>query len=254
MNLEKIKENIKKRKTFLCVGLDPDHTKINKENILDFNKRIIDQTFDLAIAYKPNIAFYESLGLEGWSILEKTIEYIGNEHFTIADAKRADIGNTSKYYAKTFFERYNFDAITANPYMGEDSIRPFLDFENKCTILLALTSNRGASDFQTPELYKKVIDVSSKWADQNKIMYVVGATKAERLKEIRQQVPEHFLLIPGVGHQGGDFDSVCANGLNEDCGLIINSARQIIFAENPRTEAKKLQEKMQIWLEKINFI
>lgn len=252
MNQDKLISLIKQRKSFLCVGLDPDPSKVKPHQILDFNKRIIDLTRDVAIAYKPNLAFYEYLGPEGMQILADTVNYIGNQHFKIADAKRGDIGSTGNFYAKTFFETYGFDSITLSPYMGEDSIQPFLSYRDKWSIILALTSNPGAEDFQIPDLYKSVLDVSKNWG-QN-IMYVVGATKAQYLVEIRKIVPDNFLLIPGVGHQGGSLDEVCKSGINLNCGLIINSSRQIIFADDPRSEAIKIQQQMLPWLEKINFI
>ena len=254
MNYFELIKSIKEKKSFLCIGLDPDTNKVHPDKILDFNKKIIDETRDLCVAYKPNIAFYEHLGIDGWIILEKTIEYIGEDHLKIADAKRGDIGNTGKFYAKTFFETYNFDGITLSPYMGSDSIDPFLNYKNKFSILLALTSNQGSTDFQTPDLFKLVLEKSKNWSSKENLMYVVGATKAESLKEIRQIVPDNFLLIPGVGEQGGDFDKVCEWGLNKECGLLINSSRQIIFSDKPKEEAKKLQSKMEGWLEKINFV
>ena len=239
---------IKRKKSFLCIGLDTDINKIPRflldtdDPIFEFNKKIIDATNSYCVAYKPNIAFYESLGLNGWKALEKTINYINSyypEIFTIADAKRGDIGNTSSMYAKAYFETLNFDSITINPYMGKDSVEPFLEYQNKHTIILALTSNVGAFDFQTKniadnskKLYEEVIRTSTSWKNSNQLMYVVGATKASYLKEIRNIVPNNFLLIPGVGAQGGDLKEVCDNGLNNEVGLLINSSRSIIYASN----------------------
>jgi len=239
---------IKIKRSFLCIGLDTDIQKIPKfllkseDPIFEFNKKIIDATNSYCVAYKPNIAFYESLGINGWKALEKTINYINSSYpeiFTIADAKRGDIGNTSSMYAKAYFETLNFDSITINPYMGKDSVEPFLKYKNKHTILLALTSNVGAFDFQTKnivdnsnKLYEEVIKTSTSWKNSNQLMYVVGATKVSYLKEIRNIVPNSFLLIPGVGAQGGDLKEVCDNGLNNEVGLLINSSRSIIYASN----------------------
>ncbi len=239
-------EQIMAKQSFLCIGLDVDIQKIPKhlldaeDPIFEFNKAIINATHDLCVAYKPNTAFYEAYGLKGWQSLEKTINYLNQnfpEMFTIADAKRGDIGNTSAMYAKAFFEQLNFDSITVAPYMGKDSVEPFLAFPNKHTILLALTSNQGAFDFQTlntsdEELYKTVIKTSKTWKNSNQLMYVIGATKAEYLKEIRTLVPDNFLLIPGVGAQGGSLQEVCKFGLNDQIGLLINSSRGIIYASN----------------------
>jgi orotidine-5'-phosphate decarboxylase len=257
---------IKKKKSFLCIGLDVDVTKIPKhllnteDPIFEFNKAIIDATHDLCVSYKPNTAFYEAYGIKGWQSLEKTINYINANHpeiFTIADAKRGDIGNTSSMYAKAFFEDLNFDSVTVAPYMGKDSVEPFLAFENKHTIMLALTSNEGAFDFQTQniagrELYKVVLETSKSWKNANNLMYVVGATKAEYFSEIRKIVPDSFLLVPGVGAQGGSLAEVCKYGMNENVGLLINSSRGIIyasygtdFAEKAREEAFKLQQEME---------
>ena len=248
MKKEDLISQIKRKKSFLCIGLDTDINKIPKflldtdDPIFEFNKKIIDATNSYCVAYKPNIAFYESLGLNGWKALEKTINYINSyypEIFTIADAKRGDIGNTSSMYAKAYFETLNFDSITINPYMGKDSVEPFLEYQNKHTIILALTSNVGAFDFQTKniadnskKLYEEVIRTSTSWKNSNQLMYVVGATKASYLKEIRNIVPNNFLLIPGVGAQGGDLKEVCDNGLNNEVGLLINSSRSIIYASN----------------------
>lgn len=237
---------IKRKKSFLCIGLDTDINKIPKflldleDPIFEFNKKIIDATNSYCVAYKPNIAFYESEGLNGWKALEKTIKYINSnfpEIFTIADAKRGDIGNTSSMYAKAYFDTLNFDSITINPYMGKDSVEPFLDYKNKHTILLALTSNLGAFDFQTKnvdktshQFYYEVIKTSTNWKNSSQLMYVVGATKASYLREIRNIIPNNFLLIPGIGAQGGDLKDVCKNGMNNDVGLLVNSSRSIIFA------------------------
>lgn len=248
MKKEDLLIQIKTKRSFLCIGLDTDIQKIPKfllkseDPIFEFNKKIIDATNSYCVAYKPNIAFYESLGINGWKALEKTINYINSSYpeiFTIADAKRGDIGNTSSMYAKAYFETLNFDSITINPYMGKDSVEPFLKYKNKHTILLALTSNVGAFDFQTKnivdnsnKLYEEVIKTSTSWENSNQLMYVVGATKASYLKEIRNIVPNSFLLIPGVGTQGGDLKEVCDNGLNNEVGLLINSSRSIIYASN----------------------
>ncbi|MFJ1328796.1 orotidine-5'-phosphate decarboxylase [Capnocytophaga canimorsus] len=269
MTLQKLINQIRKKKSFLCVGLDVDLTKIpshllqTEDPIFEFNKSIIDATHSFAVAYKPNTAFYEAYGVKGWQSLAKTITYINENHpdiFTIADAKRGDIGNTSAMYAKAFFNDLQFDSVTVAPYMGKDSVEPFLAFEDKITILLALTSNAGAFDFQTQmvnneELYKKVLQTSLTWENSQNLMYVVGATKAEYLKEIRKIVPNHFLLVPGVGAQGGSLDEVCEYGLNADNGLLINSSRGIIyasngtdFAEKAREEAQKLQQQMEKWV------
>lgn len=258
-------EQIKKKKSFLCVGLDSDIAKIPQylltaeDPVFEFNKAIIDATAEVAIAYKPNIAFYESRGLAGWKSLENTVRYIKTNYpeiFTIADAKRGDIGNTSQMYAKAFLETLDFDSITVAPYMGEDSVIPFLQYPGKWVILLALTSNKGAFDFQFFEnsgekLYEKVLKRSQDWGDKQNMMYVVGATKAEMLEGIRQIVPDHFLLVPGVGAQGGSLEEVAKFGMNSHCGLIVNSSRGIIFAdkterfaERAAEEARKLQQDM----------
>jgi len=266
MTTQELVAQIRKKKSFLCIGLDIDLAKIpshllqEEDPIFAFNKAIIDATHQLAVAYKPNMAFYEAYGLEGWKALEKTITYLNENYpeiYTIADAKRGDIGNTSTRYAKAFFSDLNFDSITVAPYMGEDSVVPFLEFENKHTILLALTSNRGAFDFQTKkingdEVYKKVIKTSLTWKNNHNLMYVVGATKAEYFKEIRKIAPNNFLLVPGVGAQGGSLAEVCKYGLNEKVGLLINSSRGIIyasaeanFAQAAASKAKELQEEME---------
>ncbi len=255
-------EEIKRKQSFLCVGLDsdldkiPEHLLAEEDPIYEFNKGIIEATSDLCVAYKPNIAFYEALGESGWKTLRKTLELIPNNCFTIADAKRGDIGNTSRYYAKTFFEQYSFDSITIAPYMGSDSVTPFLEFKGKWSILLALTSNNGASDFQYhtengQALFEKVLETSSQWGTSENMMYVIGATKAEKLKEIRQIIPDHFLLVPGVGAQGGSLEEVAKYGMNAHCGLLVNSSRGIIysskgtdFKEAARASAQSLQEQM----------
>ncbi len=263
MNRQELISKIKQKKSFLCVGLDTDIKKIPahllelEDPIFEFNKKIIDATKDLCVAYKPNIAFYESMGVSGWNALQKTLDYISNDIFTIADAKRGDIGNTSNMYARTFFENMNFDAVTVVPYMGEDSVRPFLEFENKWAIVLALTSNKGGLDFQKIEdksgkkLFKQVLETSQTWGTVANMMYVVGATRAEQLSEIREIIPNHFLLVPGVGAQGGNLKDVAKYGMNSDCGLLVNSSRGIIyagdgsdFAEKARIEAQKLQQEM----------
>ncbi len=266
MNTEQLIQQIEQKKSFLCIGLDTDVSKIpphllkEEDPVFSFNKAIIDATHQVAVAYKPNTAFYEACGTKGWQSLEKTISYLnGNypEIFTIADAKRGDIGNTSKMYAKAFFEDLGFDSVTVAPYMGKDSVEPFLEFQDKHTILLALTSNVGAFDFQTlqiegQDLYKKVIEVSKTWRNAKNLMYVVGATKAEYLSEIRELIPDSFLLVPGVGVQGGSLSEVCKYGMNERVGLLINSSRGIIyasqgidFAERAASEASNLQQQMQ---------
>ncbi len=234
---------IRKKKSFLCVGLDTDLNKIPaflkdfEDPIFEFNKRIIDATHDICVAYKPNIAFYESLGPRGWESLEKTIDYIPDSMFTIADAKRGDIGNTSRMYAKTFFEYFNFDSVTVAPYMGIDSVEPFLEFEDKWVILLGLTSNIGSYDFQQIgsneiPLYESVIRKSQEWGNPENLMYVIGATHPESFAEIRAMAKEYFFLVPGIGTQGGNLDGVVSNGLNDDCGLLINSSRGIIYSGN----------------------
>lgn len=268
MTTEQLIQQIEKKRSFLCIGLDVDLNKIPKhlleleDPIFAFNKSIIDATHDLCVSYKPNTAFYEAYGIKGWQSLQKTINYINEEYpeiFTIADAKRGDIGNTSTMYAKAFFEDMNFDSVTVAPYMGKDSVEPFLAFEDKHTIMLALTSNEGAFDFQTletngKELYKRVLQTSKKWNNSQNLMYVVGATKAEYFTEIRKIVPDSFLLVPGVGAQGGSLYDVCANGMNENVGLLINSSRGIIYASNGKDFAEKAREealKMQMEMNKI---
>ncbi len=265
MNRQELIAQIREKKSFLCVGLDVDLTKIpahiltEKDPIFEFNKQIIDATHEFAVAYKPNTAFYEAYGIKGWQSLQKTIDYLNENYpevFTIADAKRGDIGNTSTMYAKAFFEDMNFDSVTVAPYMGSDSVEPFLSFENKTTILLALTSNKGGLDFQglkagDAPLYQKVLETAKTWKNSENLMFVVGATKAEYFEEIRKIVPNHFLLVPGVGAQGGNLKDVCKYGLTDNCGLLINSSRGIIYAGNDknfaaaaRIEAKKLQAEM----------
>jgi orotidine-5'-phosphate decarboxylase len=265
MTTQQLIEQIHLKNSFLCIGLDVDLTKIpahlleTEDPIFEFNKAIIDATHDLCVSYKPNTAFYEAYGLKGWQSLERTINYINEKYpeiFTIADAKRGDIGNTSTMYAKAFLEDLNFDSVTVAPYMGKDSVEPFLAFENKHTIMLALTSNEGAFDFQTletngKELYKTVLETSKNWKNGENLMYVVGATKAEYFTEIRKIVPNSFLLVPGVGAQGGSLAEVCKYGMSENVGLLINSSRGIIyvskgtdFAEKAREEALKLQVEM----------
>lgn len=266
MNYTQLFEQIRKKRSFLCVGLDSDIAKIPQhllnttDPVFEFNKAIIDATAEYAIAYKPNIAFYESRGVEGWQSLEKTVKYIRSSYpeiFTIADAKRGDIGNTSQMYAKAFLETLNFDSITVAPYMGEDSVTPFLQYDGKWVILLALTSNKGAYDFQfftgeDEKLYERVLKKSQEWGNAQNMIYVVGATKAEMLGGIRRIVPDHFLLVPGVGAQGGSLEEVAEYGMNSHCGLIVNSSRGIIFADRTenfavraREEAHKLQQDME---------
>ncbi|HRL70111.1 MAG: orotidine-5'-phosphate decarboxylase [Flavobacterium sp.] len=266
MTTEQLYNQIQEKKSFLCVGLDVDLNKIPKhllafeDPIFEFNKAIIDATHDLCVSYKPNTAFYEAYGIKGWMSLQKTIAYINENYpeiFTIADAKRGDIGNTSSMYAKAFFEDLNFDSVTVAPYMGKDSVEPFLAFENKHTIMLALTSNEGAFDFQTliidgtrgeaersgaKELYKQVLETSKTWKNSENLMYVVGATKAEYFTEIRKIVPHSFLLVPGVGAQGGSLSEVCKYGMSANVGLLINSSRGIIYASNGTDFAKKARE------------
>jgi len=242
-----------KKKSLLCVGLDtdlaliPKHLLTSPDPVFEFNKQIIDATHDIAIAYKPNIAFYEAMGIEGWKSLEKTIRHLNENYpdcFTIADAKRGDIGNTSKMYAKAFFEHLNFDSVTVAPYMGSDSIKPFLEYEGKWVILLGLTSNKGSSDFQFTEcnnqkLYEQVITKAQQWGTPEQLMFVIGATHPQQFKEIRKLAPDNFFLVPGVGAQGGSVEDVCSNGLNNLGGLLINSARQIIYASSETDFAEK---------------
>lgn len=269
-------QNIKRKKSFLCIGLDTDINKIprtlltDEDPIFSFNKAIIDATADLCIAYKPNLAFYECMGIAGWKSLVKTVQYIRESYpdqFIIADAKRGDIGNTSKMYAETFFTSLRVDAVTVAPYMGEDSITPFLSYDEKWVILLALTSNKGSQDFQflkdtkSKALFEHVLEKSAQWASDEEMMYVVGATQGEMFTEIRKHVPNHFLLVPGVGAQGGSLQEVCKYGMTKECGLIVNSSRGIIyssqeedFAEAARKSAKAIQKEMEKELTKINLI
>ncbi|MGJ5641997.1 orotidine-5'-phosphate decarboxylase [Formosa sp. S-31] len=270
MTTAQLIEQIRLKKSFLAIGLDVDLNKIPKhlleteDPIFEFNKAIIDATHHLCVAYKPNIAFFEAYGLKGWKALEKTINYLNENHpeiFTIADAKRGDIGNTSSMYAKAFFEDLAFDSVTVAPYMGKDSVEPFLAFKDKHTIILALTSNQGAFDFQTKlidgkEVYKHVLETSKHWNNAENLMYVVGATKAEYLSEIRQIIPESFLLVPGVGAQGGSLQDVCKYGMTANVGLLINSSRGIIYASNGQDfaeaaakNAKVLQQEMEAILD-----
>ncbi|WP_435355948.1 orotidine-5'-phosphate decarboxylase [Emticicia sp. SJ17W-69] len=280
MTKQQLFEQITQKKSYLCVGLDtdikkiPSHLLIEKDPIFEFNRQIIDATFEFSVAYKPNIAFYEALGARGWESLQKTIEYIPKECFTIADAKRGDIGNTSGLYARTFFDKsssgLDFDSVTVAPYMGRDSVEPFLDFEGKWVILLALTSNVGSDDFQQLavnnyktdsqsqiiSLYEQVILTSQKWADSERMMYVVGATKADKLLKIRELAPDNFLLVPGVGAQGGSLEEVSKYGMNKQCGLLVNSSRAIIyassnedFAQKAKQEAQKVQQEMEQYLQ-----
>ncbi len=274
MNRKELFELIKKKQSFLCIGLDtdldriPSHLLDASDPVFEFNKQIIDSTHDLAVAYKPNLAFYESMGAKGWQSLEKTIKYLntfGNQLFTIADAKRGDIGNTSKKYAEAFFKQLNFDAVTIAPYMGEDSISPFLNYPDKWAVVLALTSNQGAYDFQFTEsvyektrLFESVLKQSTQWGTEDNLMFVVGATKAEMLKPIRAIIPDYFLLVPGVGTQGGSLSEVAKYGLNDHVGLLVNSSRSIIyaghgkdFAIKAREEALKLQKDMEVILGKM---
>lgn len=273
MNRKELIKQIKQKKSFLCVGLDPDIKKIpqhllkEEDPILAFNKAIIDATAPYCVSYKPNLAFYEAYGLEGMVSFKRTISYLKEnypDHFIIADAKRGDIGNTSKMYAQTFFEEYNVDALTVAPYMGADSVTPFLEYDGKWVILLALTSNKGSHDFQLTtyingeRLFEKVLKTSQQWGNDENMMYVVGATQGSMFEDIRKVVPNHFLLVPGVGAQGGSLQEVCKYGMTKDCGLLVNSSRGIIYASNGEDfaeaaamAAKKLQEEMAKELEHI---
>lgn len=266
MNKQQLIDNIRRKQSFLCVGLDtdlkkiPDHLLDSHEPIFAFNKAIIDATADLCVAYKPNLAFYECLGVRGWQALEKTVRYIREQYpdqFIIADAKRGDIGNTSAMYARSFFEDLKVDAVTVAPYMGEDSVTPFLTYDNTWVILLALNSNKGSHDFQLTEdaqgerLFEKVLRKSQEWAGDDRMMYVVGATQGRMFEDIRRVVPNHFLLVPGVGAQGGSLEEVCKYGMTKDCGLIVNSSRGIIyagkghdFADAARRAAQEVQQQM----------
>lgn len=266
MNKQQLFENIKRKQSFLCVGLDtdikkiPEHLLKEEDPVFAFNKAIIDATAPYCIAYKPNLAFYESMGVKGWIAFEKTVEYIKKNYpdqFIIADAKRGDIGNTSAMYARSFFEELDIDAVTVAPYMGEDSVTPFLTYEGKWVILLALTSNKGSHDFQLTEdkegerLFEKVLRKSQEWANDQNMMYVVGATQGKMFEDIRKIVPNHFLLVPGIGAQGGSLEEVCRYGMTPECGLIVNSSRAIIyadkseaFAQAAKNEAEKVQKQM----------
>lgn len=272
MTYEALFDQISQKKSYLCVGLDTDLRKIpahllsEKDPVFEFNKQIIDATADYCVSYKPNIAFYEASGTKGWESLQKTIEYIPKNHFTIADAKRGDIGNTSGLYARTFFEPdssgLDFDAVTVAPYMGSDSVTPFLEFKDKWVILLALTSNPGSGDFQRLEtggmsLFEQVLKTSQTWAGHDRMMYVAGATQASEFEKIRTIIPQHFLLVPGVGAQGGNLEEVSRYGMNDKCGLLVNASRSIIyagngldFAEKAKAEAQNLQKEMEVYLDK----
>ena len=276
MTTQDIFKQIVTKKSFLCVGLDSDINKLPQclknttDTVFAFNKTIVDATAKYSIAYKPNLAFYESNGISGWQSLEKTVNYIKQNYpeiFLIADAKRGDIGNTSKMYAQAFFEKLPFDAVTVAPYMGEDSVSPFLTYKDKFVILLALTSNKGANDFQFFEnnmhvqLFEQVLKTSQNWANSEQMMYVVGATRAEMLADVRKIVPKHFLLVPGVGAQGGSLSEVAKFGMNEQCGLIVNSSRAIIFADSTdkfsqraEEEAHKVQVEMRELLKEKNIV
>jgi len=265
MTRKELVDQISKKQSFLCVGLDPDLSRLPKffldypDPVFEFNKRVIDATKDFCVAYKPNVAFYEALGTGGWQALAKTLDYIPDTHFSIADAKRGDIGNTSRLYATTFFQTFDFDAVTIAPYMGADSVKPFLEFEDKWVILLGLTSNVGSIDFQFFQskdgrrLYEQVFETASQWGGPDQLMFVAGATQAEHLEQIRKIVPDHFLLVPGVGSQGGDLEAVFRNGSNKDVGLLVNASRSIIFAgteeetfnEEVAAAAQNLQLQMQ---------
>ncbi len=275
MNHSDLSKNIVKKRSFLCVGLDSEIEKIpsfllkEKDPVFEFNKRIVDATHSYAVAYKPNIAFYERFGAGGWTTLTSTVKYIKAQYpdmLVIADAKRGDIGNTSRMYAEAFFDNISFDAITVAPYMGEDSVKPFLSYPDKWVVLLALTSNKGADDFQYHaengiRLFEKVLSVSREWGTLNNIMYVVGATRAEMLKEIRKIVPEHFLLVPGIGAQGGSLREVALYGMNDTCGLLVNSSRGIIFADGSENfdrvageKAREIQLEMESYLKESTLI
>ena len=275
MNHSELFNNIVQKKSFLCVGLDSEIDKIPsfllrlKNPVLEFNKRVIDATHEYAVAYKPNVAFYESSGSEGWLTLEATVKYIRKKYpdmFIIADAKRGDIGNTSKMYAKAFLENLPFDAVTVAPYMGEDSVTPFLAYDGKWVVLLALTSNKGAGDFQYHNedgirLFERVITVSKKWGTPDNLMYVIGATRADQFSDIRKIVPEHFLLVPGIGAQGGSLREVVKYGMTSKCGLLVNSSRSIIFADNSKNfdkvageKAGEIQREMSQYLAERNLI
>lgn len=270
MTRAELSAQIRQKQSYLCVGLDADSERLPRhlldkdDPVFEFNKAIIDATQDLCVAYKPNLAFYEALGSNGWESLRKTLEYIPDEHFTIADAKRGDIGNTSRLYAQAFFGEMGFDAVTVAPYMGVDSVKPFLEFGGKWVILLALTSNKGSQDFQFDQqgngqpLYEKVMRKAQEWGTPGNLMYVVGATHPEKFKEIREIAPDHFLLVPGVGAQGGDLEALTRHGANADVGLLVNSSRGIIFAgegedfaEKARSAAQALQTSMAALLQNL---
>lgn len=265
MNRETLIGEIQKKKSFLCIGLDVDETLMPQsiadypDSIFEFNKRIIDATTDLCVSYKINTAFYEALGTRGWDAMERTVNYIPSTHFKIADAKRGDIGNTSSKYAKAFFETMNFDAITVAPYMGEDSIRPFLEYDNKWTIVLGLTSNKGANDFELQPsgdklLFERVIETIAKWGTTDNLMFVAGATHSEYLTRVRKMIPDHFLLVPGVGFQGGSLADVAATAMTKDVGLLVNVSRAIIYAsstENFADEARVIANQYQYEMEKL---
>ena len=273
MNRATLISAIFRKKSFLCIGLDtepakiPPHLLVTDDPVFEFNRQIIDATRDLCVAYKPNIAFYEALGPSGWNTLAKTIEYIGDQHFIIADAKRGDIGNTSRMYAEAFFNQLHCDAITVAPYMGEDSVTPFLEFEGKWAILLALTSNQGSNDFQRDwledarqQLWEKVMQRSQNWGSPENMMFVIGATHPEAFLRVREIAPDHFLLVPGVGAQGGDLALICQYGLNKDVGLLVNASRSILYAssgedfdQKARAEAKKLQQEMETIVGTMNY-
>lgn len=253
MHRNRLIEQIKEKHSYLCIGLDTDESKIPKhlgsssKAIFEFNKQIIDATKDLCVSYKINTAFYEAMGMRGWEAMEQTAHYIPDTHFKIADAKRGDIGNTASQYAKAFFENMPFDAITVAPYMGEDSIRPFLEYEDKWTIVLGLTSNKGAADFELQKtgdeyLYEKVIQTVSKWGNADNLMFVTGATQASQMKNIRAMIPDNFLLVPGVGFQGGNLEEVSHNGMNKDVGILVNVSRAIIFAGNDENFAEEARQ------------
>lgn len=262
MNRQELIDNIKQKQSFLCVGLDtditkiPDHLKVTDDPIFEFNKAIIDATKDYTVSYKLNTAFYEALGVKGWISLGKTLDYIPKDIFTIADAKRGDIGNTAEQYAKTFFDTFSFDSVTIAPYMGKDSVAPFLQFPNKWGIVLGLTSNEGSKDFQMQQcgdefLYEKVLKTVSEWGSEDNLMFVIGATRQEQLQKVRELIPNHFLLVPGVGAQGGDLKTVAEIALNDDIGLLVNVSRAVIyagssfdFAEQAAKAAKAYQEEM----------
>lgn len=267
MNRSELINQIKTKRTFLCVGLDTDLKKVpqhllkEEDPIFSFNKAIIDATADYCVAYKPNLAFYEAFGVKGLMAFEKTVKYLKENypnHFIVADAKRGDIGNTSAMYARTFFEEYDVDSLTVAPYMGEDSVTPFLGYDGKWVIVLALTSNKGSHDFQLTEdkdgerLFEKVLKTSVNWGNKDNMMYVVGATQGKMFEDIRRIVPDHFLLVPGVGAQGGSLEEVCKYGMNKECGLLVNSSRGIIYAANDETFAQTVAEKAKELMEQMD--